>query len=254
MDLGLRGRVYLVSGASTGLGLATARVLAEDGARLVLCARDEQRLTAAAESLGPAEQVLSVAADLASPATADTLVATAMARFARLDGAVVSVGGPPPGSVGTVTDEVWRSCFESVFLGPLRLARAVLGTGVCEGRSITFVLSSSVRSPIAGLGVSNGLRPGLAMAAKALADEYGPAGARVNVLLPGRIDTDRVRSLDEAGGRPTAARREFEALVPLRRYGLPEEFGRAAAFLASPAASYVTGAALAVDGGLTRVI
>lgn len=258
MDLRLAGRVYIVSGASSGLGLASARELAGDGARLVLCARDEERLGAASGEVGQPDDVLPIAGDLASPSTADILVAAALARFARLDGAVISVGGPPAGSASAVADEVWRSSFDSVFLGPLRLARTVLdageGEGAGEGRSITFVLSSTVRSPIARLGISNGLRPGLAMVAKALADEYGPAGARVNVLLPGRIDTDRVRSLDEATGRAGAARREFEATVPLRRYGRPEEFGRAAAFLASPAASYITGAALTVDGGLTRVI
>jgi 3-oxoacyl-[acyl-carrier protein] reductase len=252
MDLGLKDRVYIVSGASQGLGYATAAQLVADGARVVLCARDADKVAQAARSLGGPEHAIGIPGDLAAPPTADTLVATAMAQFGRLDGAVISAGGPPPGSVEDVTDEVWRAAFESVFLGPLRLARATLATGTSEGLSVTFVLSTSVRNPIAGLGISNGLRPGLAMAAKSLADEFGGRGARVNVLLPGRIETDRVRELDEASGRPNSVRRQAESRIPLGRYGRPEEFGRVAAFVASPAASYMTGSVLTVDGGMTR--
>jgi 3-oxoacyl-[acyl-carrier protein] reductase len=252
MDLGLRDRVYIVSGASRGLGHATAAQLVAERARVVLCSREESRAVAAAQALGSPEQVVGVAGDLADPEAADRLVATALERFGRLDGTVISVGGPPPGPAATVEDDTWRAAFESVFLGPLRLARAVLAAG--GNQAVTFVLSSSVRSPIPGLAISNGLRPGLAMAAKTLADEYGPQGSRVNVVLPGRIDTDRVRELDEAGGDPEASRRRSEAGIPLGRYGTPEEFGRVTAFVTSPAASYLSGTAVSVDGGATRVL
>jgi 3-oxoacyl-[acyl-carrier protein] reductase len=114
------------------------------------------------------------------------------------------------------------------------------------------VLSSSVRAPLPGLGISNGLRPGLAMVAKELADELGPRGVRVNGLLPARIETDRVRRLDEGAADPAAARAAAESAIPLRRYGQPEEFGRVAAFVLSPAASYVSGVMLPVDGGMLR--
>jgi 3-oxoacyl-[acyl-carrier protein] reductase len=251
MDLGLRDRAYIVSGGSAGLGLATAKALVADGARVVLCSRDQGRIGAAAAELGE-DSAVGIAADLADPATADTLVATALKRFGRLDGAVLSVGGPPPGDVSDVADDVWRTAFESVFLGPLRLARTVLATESADGMAVTFVLSSSVKSPIGGLGISNGLRPGLAMAAKTLADEHGPTGGRVNVVLPGRIDTDRVRQLDESSGDADASREKFQGLIPLRRYGRPEEFGAVAAFVTSPAASFVTGTAISVDGGMTR--
>jgi 3-oxoacyl-[acyl-carrier protein] reductase len=123
-----------------------------------------------------------------------------------------------------------------------------------EGGSLLFVLSSSVKSPIGGLAISNGLRPGLAMTAKTLADELAPRAIRVNAVLPGRIDTDRVRELDDAGGDGAATRRAAEATIPLGRYGYPEEFARAAVFLLSPAASYVTGTTLAVDGGALRTL
>lgn len=251
MDLGLRDRAYIVSGGSAGLGLATAKALVADGARVVLCSRDQGRIGAAAAELGE-DSAVGIAADLADPATADTLVATALKRFGRLDGAVLSVGGPPPGDVSDVADDVWRTAFESVFLGPLRLARTVLATESADGMAVTFVLSSSVKSPIGGLGISNGLRPGLAMAAKTLADEHGPTGGRVNVVLPGRIDTDRVRQLDASSGDADASREKFEGQIPLRRYGRPEEFGAVAAFVTSPAASFVTGTAISVDGGMTR--
>ncbi|WP_137121582.1 SDR family oxidoreductase [Segeticoccus rhizosphaerae] len=256
MDLGLRDRVYLVTGASQGLGYAAADQLVADGAKVVVCSRNEERITDAARRLGD-DSAVGVALDLATPSAADSLVAMALKRFGRLDGAVISVGGPPPGDVSAVTDEQWRAAFESVFLGAVRLARTVLAadrTEPADDRSVTLVLSSSVRSPIGGLGISNGLRPGLAMAAKTLADEHGPTGGRVNVLLPGRIDTDRVRQLDASGGDPEASRARAVAGIPLRRYGRPEEFGKVAAFVASPAASFMSGSAITVDGGMVRTL
>jgi 3-oxoacyl-[acyl-carrier protein] reductase len=253
MDLGLRDRVYLVTGGTRGLGFATARALVDDGAKVVVSGRDDKRAAQAAEALGGPEHALGIAADNADGTTAERLVATALARFERLDGALVSVGGPPAGAITATEDDRWRDAFESVFLGAVRLARATAGA-LTGGGSIGFVLSSSVRQPIPGLGVSNGLRPGLAMVAKTLADELGPRGIRVFGLLPGRIDTDRIRELDTAGGDPEATRARQAATVPLGRYGTPEEFGRVAAFTLSPAASYVSGVMLPVDGGLLRAL
>jgi 3-oxoacyl-[acyl-carrier protein] reductase len=195
-----------------------------------------------------------VAGDLSQEDTAGRLVAAAIGRWDRLDGALISVGGPKPGPVIDITDDDWRGGFETVFLGPLRVARAV-ATGIGDdGGSMVFVLSSSVKQPVDGLATSNGLRPGVAMTAKTMADELGPRGIRVNGLLPGRVDTDRIRELDALSGKGERARRDFEARIPLRRYGDPGEFGRAAAFLLSPAASYITGVMLPVDGGLIRSV
>ena len=286
MDLGLRDRVYLVTGGSRGLGFAAAQALVADGARVVLSAPHEATASSAAARLAQdaaaADPVAWVVADNADPATPGRLIGAARDRFGRLDGALMSVGGSPPGTVATTTDDAWRSAFESVFLGAVRLARILAadldgtdldgadlngadlngtdldggddgraGTGSLTGTggSIVFVLASSVRVPLAELAISNGLFPGLAGVVKTLAGELGPAGIRVNGVLPVRIATDRVRELDALRGDPDEVRARLSERIPLRRYGEPEEFGRAAAFLLSPAASYITGAMIPVDGG-----
>lgn len=249
MDLGLDGRVYVLTGAARGLGRATADVLVAEGARVVLSGRSAASLDEARATLGDA--AVTVVADNADPATPARLVAAAHDAWGRLDGALVSVGGPPRGAVSDITDAQWTAAFESVFLGAVRLGRE-LSAELGEGGSLAFVLSSSVRAPLSEMAVSNGLRPGLAMVAKTLADELGPRGVRVNGLLPGRVETERVRELDEASGDAEAARAAGVAAIPLGRYGAPEEFGRAAAFLLSPAASFVSGVMLPVDGGLLR--
>ncbi|MGC4892029.1 SDR family oxidoreductase [Micromonospora sp. DT227] len=251
MDLGLADRVYVLTGASGGLGLATARQLVADGARVVVSARAPERVAAAVEALGGPARAIGLTADLADPGTPDRLVAAAREHFGRLDGALVSVGGPPGGTAAEVTDAQWRESFETVFLGSVRLARTVAGA-LTDGGAIALVLSTSVREPLAGLGISNGLRPGLAGVAKDLAVEYGPRGVRVVSLLPGRIMTDRNRELLAASGDADRARAAAEAAIPLGRIAEPAEFGRVAAFLLSPAASYVTGVTVPVDGGALR--
>jgi 3-oxoacyl-[acyl-carrier protein] reductase len=250
MDLGLQDRVYVVTGASRGLGLATATVLAAEGARVLMCARDDAALQKATDSLDAGERSMAIPGDLSDTALGDA----AIGRWGRLDGVLVSVGGPAPGETLGLTDEAWRASFESVFLGALRIARAATAVMGEEGGSLVFVLSTSVKQPIAGLAASNGLRPGLAMLAKTMADELGPRNIRVNGLLPGRIDTDRVRELDGTGAKGRKARTESESRIPLGRYGEPAEFGRVAAFLLSPAASFVSGTMVPVDGGMMRAI
>jgi 3-oxoacyl-[acyl-carrier protein] reductase len=252
MDLGLRDRVYVITGGSRGLGRATAQALVDDGARVVISSRSEKDVARAVAELGAANAV-ALAADNAAPDTPGQLVAAALESFGRLDGALISVGGPPGGPVTEITDEQWRASFESVFLGAVRLAVA-FGAALGDGGSIAFVLSTSVRAPLPGLDISNGLRPGLAGIAKVLADELGPRGIRVNGLMPGRVATDRVIEVDARLGHPHTVRAELSQRIPLRRYAEPEEFGKVAAFVLSPAASYVSGAMIPLDGGALRAI
>jgi 3-oxoacyl-[acyl-carrier protein] reductase len=270
MDLGLRDRVYVVTGGSRGLGFATAEVLIGDGARVVISSPHLTTGSAAVERLSRhagRETAISIVADNVDLSTPGRLIAAARDRFGRLDGALISVGGTPSGTVANTTDDQWQSAFESVFLGGVRLTRVLapalggtssdggsLGSASGTGGSIVFVLASSVRVPLPALAISNGLFPALAGIVKTLAYELGPTGVRVNGLLPVRVATDRVRELDALSGDPDEVRARLSAEIPLRRYGEPEEFGRAAAFLLSPAASYTTGAMFPVDGGAIRSI
>ena len=265
MDLHLGDRVYLVTGGGQGLGFGAAQALVGEGASVVLSGPRKNSLSAAAERLGheAADRVAWTVADNADAATPDRLIAAAQDRFGRLDGALVSVGGTSPGTVATTPDDAWRSAIDSVFLGAVRLARA-LGAYLVDstpdgglagtGGSVVFVLAASVRAPLPGLAISNGLFPGLAGVVKMLADDLGPHGVRMNGILPVRIATERVRQLDALAGDPDQVRARNSADIPLRRYGEPEEFGRLAAFLLSPAASYITGAMVPVDGGAIRAI
>jgi 3-oxoacyl-[acyl-carrier protein] reductase len=233
MDLGLAGRRYLITGGSRGLGFATAAALAAEGAHTCLVARDPVRLAEATASLGEGHDAIS--ADLADPGAAASNAAT----VGSLDGLLVNVGGPSPGTVLELDDDTWRQAIDGVLLSSLRLLRA-LTPQIVDGGAILLVLSSTAKEPIRDLAASNVLRPGLAMVVKDLANTLAPR-VRVNGILPGRIATDRLRSL---GGT------DLGDGVPMGRPGDPEEFGRVAAFLLSPAASYVTGALVPVDGGL----
>jgi 3-oxoacyl-[acyl-carrier protein] reductase len=253
VDLDLADRTYVVGGASRGIGRAIAQELVDAGARVVVLSRSSDAIEATARELG--ERATPLAADMAAPDTAER-VREAVGE--RLDGVVVNSGGPPLGKALELSDEQWRDSYELLLGGPLRLLRALVPL-MGEGGAILFVTSSTVRQPIDGLDTSNVLRPGVVGLAKVLALELGPRGIRVNSIGPGRIDTDRVRSNDarraEASGASVdEVRRAAEAGIPLRRYGEAAELGRVGAFLLSGAASYVSGAALQVDGGLVTAL
>ena len=247
MDLGLRDRVFVVTGGTKGLGFATAQCLVDDGAKVVVSSRAQESVDAALAKLG--DNARGVAADNADPDTPRRLVELAQSEFGRLDGALISVGGPPGTNPPEASEQQWRDAFESVFLGVMRMTQALL-PHLGQGTAIGLVLSTSVKSPVPGIEISSGLRPGLAMWAKHLADDIGERGIRVFSLMPGRILTDRMTHLmPDEGDRERMAK-----TIPLRRMGEPEEFGRVAAFLLSPAASYLTGLTVPVDGGALRAL
>lgn len=248
MKLGLEDKVFVVTAASSGLGLATARELVAEGARVVLVARRAEALAELADELGAAV----LAGDLADAELPARAVDLAKERFGRVDGAFVSVGGPPKGGVLDNSDEQWSEAFGSVFLPAVRVARAVVAQN--RAARLGFVLSSSAKSPLPSMAISNGLRPGLAMLVKQLADEIGPDGGRAFAVLPGSIATDRLTSLYAQSADPEAARAGAEQAIPLRRLGDPAEFGRVACFLLSDAASYVSGCVVPVDGGALRAL
>ncbi len=250
LDLGLEGKLFLVGGASRGLGRAVAEQLLLEGARVILVSRDESTLSETARELGGEAHPL--AADLSDPRGVGTIAETISGMGGELGGVLVNSGGPPFGRALELEDDRWLAAFGSLIGGPIRLLRALVPL-MGDGASVLFVTSSSVRQPIPNLDASNVLRPGVAALAKCLARELAPR-VRVNSLAPGRIDTERSRSLDSSnaealGISPGEARARASEAVPMGRYGEPEEFGRAAAFLLSPAASYINGVSLQVDGG-----
>jgi 3-oxoacyl-[acyl-carrier protein] reductase len=259
MDLGLEGKVALVTGASKGLGRASALALAREGARVAICARTAATLEGAAAEIAAATgaEVLAVPADLSSAAGVAGAVAAAAERFGGIDVLVANSGGPPIGGFAELTDEDWLRAFEVVTLTFVRMVRAVVPYMRARhwGR-IVGIQSMSVKQPVGNLDLSNGTRPGVAGLMKALMPDLARDGITVNLVLPGSFRTDRV--LAARGGEDAAAVAErlasAAASIPLGRLGEPKELGDLVAFLASERASYITGACYQVDGGTIRSV
>lgn len=262
MDLGLAGQRALVTAGSAGLGFATAAALAREGARVVLCSRESSRATAAAERIAAdtGADVRGLAADVANAGDVERLVGEAASTMGGLDVLVNNAGGPPPGGFDALDDDAWERGFQLTLMSVVRAFRHALPHfEAAGGGSVLTILSSSVKQPIPNLLISNVYRPGLVGLTKSLAIDYAPKGIRVNGLAPGRISTDRTLQLNAAlaqkqGTTPEAVMKASLAAIPMGRLGEPDEFGRVAGFLVSPAASYVTGQTLIVDGGSVRAL
>lgn len=262
MDLGIRGKIALVSASSRGLGRAIAEELAAEGANLVVCARGEGALRKTADEIrkGSGVEVVDVAADVSDPAGLDRVVTTAFEKFGKVDILVTNSGGPPSGTFEGLTPEMWDAATKLLLTSAVGLARAVL-PGMKERRwgRILTVTSIAVKQPIEGLMLSNSLRAAVTGFARTLANEVAPFNVTVNNLMPGYTRTDRVEQLARAAGERsgTSAKDAFakwEKEIPMGRLGEPREFAALAAFLASERASYITGSSIAVDGGWIRSV
>jgi 3-oxoacyl-[acyl-carrier protein] reductase len=262
MDLGLKGKVAMVAGASRGLGHAVALVLAREGARVSLASREESAIRDAARRITEetSAETLPVAVDVRSAESISGWHARTLEQFGGVDLLFTNAGGPPAGAALTFDDAAWQSAFELLVLSAVRMVRlAVPSMQARGGGAIVVSTSSAVKEPVPNLALSNVVRTSVAALSKTLANELAPHRIRVNHLMPGRIDTDRVRELDAIRGRATGAspddiRAGWAKTIPLGRYGVPEEYGNAAAFLFSDAARYITGSSLQVDGGLIKSV
>jgi 3-oxoacyl-[acyl-carrier protein] reductase len=264
MDLKLAGKVAMVGGGSRGLGLAIAKGLAAEGAKVSIASRSAESVDAAVREIQASAKdganIWGTAADLRTNPAIEEWYRGTLSKLGPADILVANTGGPPAGKVTSFDDAAWTSAYELLLLSVVRLARLVT-PGMIERRrgSILIMTSSSVREPIPNLGLSNVIRPAVAALAKSLALELAPHRIRVNHLIPGRIATDRVRELDEIGAKREGIsldeqRQRMETRIPLGRYGQPDEFANAAVYLLSDAASYITGATLQVDGGMIRAV
>lgn len=258
MDLGLSGKVAMVAGASRGLGYAVAAALAREGARVSIASRDAAAIRAAGERIGG--DVLPVAVDVTSAEGIQHWTEQTRQRFGGVQLLFTNSGGPPAGPALSFDDRAWQDAIDLLLFSTLRMVRAAVPLmQAAGGGAILMSTSSSVKEPIPNLGLSTVLRASVSALAKTLAIELAQSRIRVNQIIPGRIDTDRVRQLDQISGTrqgisPEEAKQKSIAAIPAGRYGEPDEFGGVAAFLLSEGARYMTGATVQVDGGLIKSV
>ncbi len=262
MELGLRGKVAMISGASKGLGFAVARTLAEEGVAISMSSANAEAIERAGAEIREATgaEVLAMGADLRSHDAITAWKHATMERFGAVNLVFGNTGGPPAGEFMSFNDQAWSDAFELLTLSMIRLIRLVVPEmRKQQGGSIVMSTSSSVKEPITNLTLSNVVRATIPALAKTLAVEVAQYKIRVNTVIPGRIDTDRVRDLDTVNAKrlnitvPEYQKGMF-ANIPFHRYGTPGEYARAVVFLLSDASSFTTGTCLQVDGGMIRSV
>jgi 3-oxoacyl-[acyl-carrier protein] reductase len=261
MDLGLKGKVAMVGGASRGLGYAVAEALARAGATLSISSSTQASIDEAAKKLSAhGGRVVATAVDVRHADRITEWITTTTDNFGGVDLLFANAGGPPTGAAVSFDDAAWQNAIDLLLFSAVRAIRGVVPSMKARGGGAILVsTSSSVKEPIANLGLSTVLRASVSALSKTLAIELAPDRIRVNQIIPGRIDTDRVKSLDHIAAKkqnitPEQAKTQALASIPMGRYGDPEEFGRVAAFLLSDAAAYMTGATVQVDGGLIKSV
>jgi 3-oxoacyl-[acyl-carrier protein] reductase len=260
MDLSLEGKIAFVAGASRGLGAATARQLAREGARVAINARHKERLEATAQAIQQetGSPVLAVAGDVSGPAEAERMLADTVRQFGGLDVLITNSGGPPPGRFDELDDAAWQAATELMLLSAVRLIRAALPyLRRSQAPAVLTLTSYSVKQPIPNLILSNSIRMAVIGLTKSLALELGHEGIRFNSILPAAVETERMAELAadrarRAGTTVEEQLRQQAASSPLGRMATPQDFANVATFLCSPAAAYVTGVMLTVDGGMYK--
>ena len=261
MDLGVGGKVYMVAGASSGLGYAIASKLAEEGGRVSIASRSQESIGSAAAAISEehSAEVRGYQFDARDASSISRWIENTLNDFGQIDGVVINAGGPAPGFFDEFDDQAWQAAFDLTLMSAIRLIRGTLPALKVNGGSILTLTSSAVKEPIDILLMSNVMRSGVNSLVKSLSVDLARDNIRINNLIPGMIKTDRIDALNQflskrANSTVEKIRQSSEASIPMRRYGQPEEFANTAVFLLSDKASYITGTSVVVDGGKMKSV
>ncbi len=262
MELNVRGKVAMIAASTKGLGYGIARELAKEGVQVAVASRSQENIKTAVESLRneTGARIEGFVCDMTKRGSIEDWIGRVIDTFGTIDMAVANAGGPPPGTFDEIEESGWENAYNLTLMSTVRLIRGVLpAMRAKKAGSILTITSSTVKEPLDSLLLSNVFRSGVTSLVKTMSRSLASEGIRINNLMPGRFDTDRVQQLDGSIARQkdisyTNQRHLMEQAIPLKRYGTTEEFGKAASFLLSDAASYITGASIIIDGGTMKTV